>query len=256
MSGKPVPAEPEIPAHVEPDQLDPRVRAELKTLPRDLAERVARHLAAADQAEQPELAHQHAVAARQLAARVGVVREACGVAAYLSGRWAEALSELRAARRLTGRSGYVAIMADCERALGRYDRALALLTGPAAASVDRAERVELRIVESGVRRDMGAADAAVVTLQLPELTERRVRPWSARLYYAYADALLGAGRAEEARDWFGRAAAADPDGETDVAERLNELDDVMIEDLEDATAGDERTEDVTRSRELTGPAST
>ena len=233
MSGKPVPPSPEIPARVEPDQLDPRVRAELKTLPRDLAERVARHLVAADQSEQPELAHQHAVAARQLAARVGVVREACGVAAYLSGRWPEALSELRAARRLTGRSGYVAIMADCERALGRYDRALALVSSPAAAPVDRAERVELRIVESGVRRDMGAADAAVVILQLPELSERKVRPWSARLYYAYADALLGAGRAEEARHWFGRAAAADPDGETDAAERLNELDDVVIEDLED-----------------------
>ena len=231
------------------------MRTELKTLPRELAERVARHLAAADQAERPELAYQHAVAARKLAARVGVVREACGVAAYLAGRWAEALSELRAARRLTGRSGYVAIMADCERALGRYDRALAIVTGPDSAAADRAEQVELRIVESGVRRDMGAADAAVVTLQLPELTDGRLRPWSARLYYAYADALLDAGRADEAREWFGRAAAADPDGETDAAERLDELDEVVIEDLEDPAAGEEREADVTQSRQPTGPAS-
>ena len=46
-----VSAGPEIPAHIEADQLDRRVRTELKTLPRDLADRVARHLAAADQAE-------------------------------------------------------------------------------------------------------------------------------------------------------------------------------------------------------------
>jgi tetratricopeptide (TPR) repeat protein len=230
---RPATGEPQIPEHVAADQLEPRVRAELKTLPRELAGRVALHLAAADQADDPELAFQHAVAARKLAARVGVVREACGVAAYLAGRWADALSELRAARRLTGRRGYAAIMADCERALGRYDRALAIVTGPDSAAADHSERVELLIVESGARRDMGAADAAVVTLQVPELTDGRLRPWSARLFYAYADALLEAGRAEEAREWFGRAAAADPDGQTDAAERFDELDDVVIEDLED-----------------------
>jgi hypothetical protein len=226
--------EPEIPADVSASQLDPSLRAGLKTLPRELAERVARHLAAAEQAGDPDIAYQHSVAARRLASRVGVVREACGVAAYLAGRWAEALSELRAARRLTGRAGYTAIMADCERALGRYDRALALVTGPDAEPADRGEEVEMRIVESGIRRDMGAAEAAVVLLQLPELTDGKIRPWSARLYYAYADALLDVGRTDEARDWFWRAAAADSVGETDAAERFDELDDVAIEDLEDA----------------------
>jgi hypothetical protein len=226
-------AGPEIPAHVGADQLDAAIRAELRTLPRELADRVARHLAAAEQAGDAEIAYEHSVAARRLASRVGVVREACGVAAYLTGRWAEALSELRAARRLTGRAGYVAIMADCERALGRYDRALALVNGPDARPADRAEEVELRIVESGIRRDMGAAEAAVVLLQLPELTDGRIRPWSARLYYAYADSLLDVGRLDEARDWFARAAAADQEGETDAAERFDELDDVTIEDVED-----------------------
>ncbi len=232
-------ASPEIPADITADQLHASVRAELRTLPRDLADLVARHLAAADEATDPEEALRQAAAARQLAARVGVVREACGVAAYLAGHWAEALSELRAARRLTGRGGYLAMMADSERALGRLDRALALVTGPDAATADRAEQVELRIVESGIRRDMGAFDAAVVVLQIPELAERRLRPWSARLFYAYADALLDAGRTDEAYEWFRRAAAADPDGETDAADRFDELDDVTIEDLEgDADEGD------------------
>jgi hypothetical protein len=122
-------------------------------------------------------------------------------------------------------------MADCERALGRLDRALDLVTGPEARAADRPTRLELRIVESGIRRDQGLLDAAVVVLQGPELSGGRIRPEHARLYYAYADALLQIGRDEEARDWFGRAAAADVLGETDAAERVEELDDIGVDDL-------------------------
>jgi tetratricopeptide (TPR) repeat protein len=162
-----------------------------------------------------------------------VVREACGIIAYRTGRWAEALSELRAARRMTGRDDYLPIMADCERALGRLDRALALVREASTADLDRATQIELRIVESGIRRDQGLPDAAVLALQVPELTRGRLRPWSARLFYAYADALLAAGRADEARDAFARAAQADPDGETDAADRLDQLDGIEFDDLED-----------------------
>ena len=167
----------------------------------------------------------------RLAARVGVVREASGIAAYQTGRWAEALSELRAARRLTGRDDYLPLMADSERALGRLDRALAVIREADISTIDRATQIELRIVESGIRRDQGLTDAAVIALQVPELTGGRLRPWSARLFYAYADALLAAGRTEEARDAFARAAAADADGETDAADRLDELDGIEFEDL-------------------------
>ena len=134
---------------------------------------------------------------------------------------------------MTGRDDYLPIMADCERALGRLDRALALVREASTADLDRATRIELRIVESGIRRDQGLSDAAVLALQVPELTSGRLRPWSARLFYAYADALLAAGRADEARDAFARAAQADPDGETDAADRLDELDGIEFDDLED-----------------------
>jgi tetratricopeptide (TPR) repeat protein len=194
---------------------------------------VARYLVAANLTDDPEQGYAYAQAAKRLAARVGVVREACGIVAYRTGRWAEALSEFRAARRLTGRDDYLPIMADCERALGRLDRALALVREASTADLDRATRIELRIVESGIRRDQGLSDAAVLALQVPELTSSRLRPWSARLFYAYADALLAAGRADEARDAFARAAQADPDGETDAADRLDELDGIEFDDLED-----------------------
>jgi len=240
-----VPTGPEVPDTVSADQLDPQARAELRTLPGDLADAVARRLVAADLAEDPEQAYQFTLAARRLAARVGVVREACGIAAYRAGRWAEALTELRTARRLTGRGGYLPLMADCERALGRPDRALAIINDPGVSDLDREVQIELRIVESGIRRDEGRAAAAAVALQVPELTDGRLRPWSARLFYAYADALLDAGRTEEARNWFGRAAAADVDGETDAAERFEDLDTAVFEDL--GATGDE-------DDDATGPA--
>jgi tetratricopeptide (TPR) repeat protein len=207
------------------------VRAQLRTLPADLADAVARRLVAAAREEDPERAYEYARQARELAARVGVVRETSGIAAYRAGRWAEALTELRTARRLTGDPGYLPLMADSERALGRLDRALALTEDRAAREAGRATQIELLIVASGIRRDQGLPGAAVAVLQVPELTDGRWRPWSARLYYAYADALLDAGRAEEAREWFGRAAAADTAGQTDAAERYEDLDTVLIEDV-------------------------
>jgi len=204
---------------------------------------VARYLVAAGLDTDPERSYAYAQAARRLAARVGVVREATGIAAYQTGRWAEALSELRAARRMTGNDEYVPLMADCDRALGREDRALALIREVDASKLDRGTQIELRIVESGIRRDQGLAEAAVVVLQVPELTRGRLRPWSARLFYAYAEALLAAGREYEAREAFTRAADADTDGETDAAERLDKLDGIEFEDLAEFEDDDEDEDD-------------
>jgi len=211
---------------------------------------------AAGLAEDPEQGYQYAQAARRLAARVGVVRAATGIAAYRTGRWAEALSELRAARRMTGRDDYVPMMADSERALGRPDRALALVREADVSTLDRATQIELRIVESGIRRDQGLADAAVVVLQVPELTSGRLRPWSARLFYAYADALLAAGRVDDAREEFARAATADPNGETDAADRLDELDGLEFEDLEEDDLEEDDLEEITDPDEIAGTEDT
>jgi tetratricopeptide (TPR) repeat protein len=236
---------PSVPASITADQLDPAARAELRTLPSDLAEAVARFLVAAAQADDAERGYEYALAARKLAARVGIVRETCGIAAYRAGKWAEALAELRAARRLTGQDSYLPLMADSERALGRLDRALDLVTGPEASGLRGDVQVELRIVESGIRRDQGFPEAAVVALQIPELTDGHRRPSSARLYYAYADALTDAGRDDEARYWFGRAASADTAGETDAVERIDDIDMLALDDLEadDLYADDQDADD-------------
>jgi tetratricopeptide (TPR) repeat protein len=230
-----------LPDDVEARELDAGARKQLLTLSKDTADRVARHLVMAGRLmdDEPEEALRHARAATALAGRVAAVREANGLVAYVAGEWAEALAELRAARRISGEAEHLPVMADCERALGRPEKALAMADDPEAASLSPAARVELLIVSSGARRDLGQTEAAVHMLEVGALSGP-VRPWTARLRYAYADALLAVGREDAAREWFARAAEADPEGETDAAERLLELDGLVLEDLEeDVAEGDD-----------------
>jgi tetratricopeptide (TPR) repeat protein len=188
---------------------------------------VAVHLVAAGRAidDDPALARRHAWYARSLAPRLAIVREAAGVTAYAEGDFAAALAELRAVRRMTGDPSGLPMMADCERGLGRPDRALALARDPDTRRLDPAAKIELGIIVSGARRDRGEYDAAVVALQGPALDSDQLQPWSARLWYAYADALLDAGRTADARKWFESVAAIDEGGETDAEERLAQLGD-------------------------------
>ncbi|MCU1693172.1 MAG: hypothetical protein JWM64_2263, partial [Frankiales bacterium] len=235
-----------LPDDVTPDELDPDVRKSLLTLSRETADLVARHLVMTGRLldEDPERALVHARAAGALAGRVAVVREAAGLAAYTAGEWAEALSELRAYRRMSGSPEHLPVLADCERALGRPERALTALDDPDVAKLEQATRVELVIVVAGARRDLDQPDAAVLLLQGPARATTARRPWAARLWYAYADALLNAGREDEARTWFEKAADVDTDGETDAADRLLALDGLLFEDDED---DDELVEDVDAS---------
>lgn len=105
--------------------------------------------------------------------------------------------------------------------------------------LDKAGQVEMRLVAAGARRDMGQLDAAIVTLQSSELASNAVHPWTARLRYAYADALLAAGREDEAREWFGKALEADKDGSTDASDRLAEMDGVEFVDALDEDGDDD-----------------
>ena len=216
---------PELAADLDLNELDQEIRKELLTLPKGLADLIGGHLVMAARVleEDPQLALAHTRFARSKAGRVAAVREAAGLAAYFAGEWSEALAELRAARRLGGDAGRLAVLADCERALGRPERALELSRSPEARKLGTDEAIELRIVAAGARRDLGQFDAAVVALQGPELDAAGEEPWRARLRYAYADNLLAAGREQDAIRWFLSAAEADVEGDTDAAERAVEL---------------------------------
>ena len=216
---------PPLPEEITGKELDRAVAGQLKGLPEKLAARVARHLAAAGMLidEDPETAYQHTLAARSRASRLAVVREATGEAAYAAGHYAEALSELRAAKRMNGATAYLPIMADCHRALGQAEQALKLARSPGVANFAPEAKAEMTIVEAGARRDLGQLDAALRTLELAPLNNKSRAPWVVRLRYAYADTLEAAGRPQDALEWFHRTQAIDSEEITDAATRAEIL---------------------------------
>ncbi len=216
---------PEIPDHITGKELGHNLNAQLKGMPEKLAARVARHLAAAAELidTDPETAYQHTLAARSRASRIAVVREAAGEAAYAAGHYAEALADLRAAKRMNGAPDYLPIMADCHRALGQPDRALKLAKSPSVVNFKPEAKAEMTLVEAGARRDMGQIDAALRTLELAPLNSKSRASWVVRLRYAYADALEAADRPTDALAWFHRTHAIDADEITDAAARAEDL---------------------------------
>ena len=230
-----VPRGPVIDADVTGEELDKAIGHELKSLGEGGAKAVAKRLVMIARYidEQPELAWEHAQEALRSAGRLAIVREAAGLAAYHAGNYAEALRELRAHRRVSGSDEHWPVMADCERGMGRPEKALQMAGAPEVKNLTRAQAVEMRIVAAGARADLGQLDAAVVTLQCRELSMNSKDAWAARLKYAYADALLSVGRNEEALTWFNKAVEADTEGLTDAADRVAELEGIVLESLED-----------------------
>lgn len=149
----------------------------------------------------PEFALEHAVAASKRAGRIGLVREVVGVAAYAADDYELCLRELRTHRRISGSNDHLALMVDCERALGRMEKALALAEEAKDEEVPAAVRAEVAIVVSGIHYDAGELKKAISALEIPELDSKRGFEYSPRLFEAYADLLEEDGRVAEARRW-------------------------------------------------------
>lgn len=214
---------------------------ELRTLTKENAEGVAKHLVAAATLleEDPDLALAHAEHAARRAGRVAAVREALGLVHYRRDEFSDAIREFRTAKRLSGSNHLLPYLVDCERGLGRYERALDLAASPEARTLGEADNIELAIVVSGVRRDLGQPEAAQMVLRIPALDHAGRKPWAGRLFYAYAEAVLAKGDEAEARQWFAKALDADVEGQTDAAERLAELDGVVLTDVLDGVEVDD-----------------
>lgn len=250
--------DPPIPETVQAKDLDRVARAQLKTLSKENADEVARHLAmVANLIESdPALAHQHAVSAARRAGRIAVVRETLAITAYSVEDFALALRELRTYRRISGRDDQLPLMVDSERGLGRSDRALEL-----GRSVDRSTlpvdvQVQLAIAMSGARLDLGQAEAALGELQIPQLDPTKAFSWSPDLFAAYATVLEDLGREADAEEWYDRAdraaAALVGDGaDDDVIEVVEE--DVEPEDVEPRDVELEVTEPEAIEPEVTEP---
>ncbi|MDO5094269.1 MAG: hypothetical protein Q4D79_12805 [Propionibacteriaceae bacterium] len=227
------------------------VRAELKGVPKDLADTVGAHILAAGRLLEvdPELAYRHAEAARRRAGRLPAVREATAEAAYAAGYYEVALREFRAIRRMNGGDELLPVLADCERALGRHHEALELLATLDPKTKRIGLRIECLLVEAGIRADLGQRGEALRLLKSAIAHKIGPRQGQARLRYAYADLLESAGQAEAAREWFESAARLDTDVRLDAADRIARLDGVVLpDDFEfdtddpDEPAGEEQRE--------------
>ena len=196
--------EPTIPAGVSADELDRDALRALTTLSGPNRDIVARHLVMAGQLIDldPEAAYQHAQAAVSRAGRVDVVREAAALTAYASGRYEEALREVRAVRRMRGDSSLRAVEADAERGLGHPEKAVEIIDATDASSLDLAEQVELVLVSSGARADLGQSDVGLVIVDdalaaLPSSVDDELRR---RLMAVKAERLTELGRDDEAAE--------------------------------------------------------
>ena len=241
--------DPFIPDDVTPQDLHPSARNELKTLSKENAEGVARHLAMASRLidEDPALAHQHAVSASRRAGRIAIVRETLAITAYATGDFALALRELRTFRRISGRDDQIALMVDSERGVGRPDRALEVGRAVDRSTLPTGVRVELAIAMSGARLDLDQPDRALLELDIPELDPDRAFEWSPALFAARATVLEELGRDDEAEEWHRRAVvAADA---LDAASGAGDLETIEIDEVEEewhedpSAIGDDQSHD-------------
>jgi hypothetical protein len=202
--------EPIVPDEVTASDLNGAARNQLKTLSKENADEVARHLAMAAEVidEDPELAHRHAIAATRRAGRIAVVRETAAITAYAIGDYAVALRELRTYRRISGKDDQIALMVDSERGVGRPDRALEVGRAVDRSALSTDVRVELAIAMSGARLDLDQTERALQELDIPELDPDRAFEWSPALFAARAVVLEELGRDDEAREWRRRAEVA------------------------------------------------
>ncbi|MCU1690155.1 MAG: hypothetical protein JWN20_2083 [Jatrophihabitantaceae bacterium] len=219
---------PPLRADLDLSDLDSAVRNQLRSLDKEVADEVAGHLIMTAELldDEPELAFRHASAARDLASRVGAVREAAGIAAYRAGEWAQARTELRTARRITGDAQHLPLLADCERALGHPDLAVKLLDDPEVGSLTPSARAELLIVVASARRDMGQSAAALLLIQRRGegwLDRKRPSEAALRVWFVYADLLAELDRRDEAADWFAAILRHDPTDELGVRDQMREL---------------------------------
>lgn len=196
--------DPLVPDDVTGRELDRVARNQLKTLTAENAEGVAKHLVMTARLidSDPEEAHRHALSAARRAGRIAVVRETLAITAYTVGDYALALRELRTYRRISGRDDQVPMMVDCERGLGRPDRALELGRSVDRSALPAEVQVGLAIAMSGARLDLEQTEAALAELEIPQLDPATAYSYSPALFSAYGTVLEDLGRQDEAERWF------------------------------------------------------
>jgi tetratricopeptide (TPR) repeat protein len=160
--------------------------------------------------------------AKTMAPRSGAVREVLGLAYYGAERWREALRELQAYRRMTGRADQNHLIADSYRALGSPEKAVPLAEESLRARIPEESKAEAVIVAASALADLGRFDEGLALLHRLPARSAGGRPHDLRGWYVTGSILARAGRREDAAREFRRILRHDQTA-FDAAERLAEL---------------------------------
>lgn len=232
--------DPYIDADVTPEMLIKSAYNDLKTLDKENADVVARHLVMVARLldEDPEKAHMHAISASRRGGRIGLTRETLGITAYTIGDFALALRELKTYQRITGRDDQIALMVDSERGVGRPDKALEVGRSFDRTKLDDSVQVNLAIAMSGARLDLEQTELALAELEIPQLRAEKAYAYHAPLYFAYGDVLAELGREDEAAKWERRGELLDAaldkmeiDGGTDESMGIETEYETVVEEV-------------------------
>jgi tetratricopeptide (TPR) repeat protein len=170
----------------------------------------------------PRGAATEAARAKTLAPRSSGAREVLGLSLYGQGRWNEALTELKAYRRMTGRVDQNHLIADCLRALGRPQEVVPLAEEELAGTAPKEAKAEAVVVAASALADQGRFAEALAFLRRAKTRDEVAAPYTLRLWYVKGDILARAGRAGEAAAEFRKIVRHDA-AAFDAAERLAEL---------------------------------
>jgi tetratricopeptide (TPR) repeat protein len=153
---------------------------------------------------------------------VATAHEIAGLAFYSTGQWRKAAVELEIARQLDHSVRHHPVLADCYRAMRRYDTVVQLWNELKAASPAPALMAEGRIVAAGALADQGDLRGALRLLERAREMPKKVREHHLRQWYVLGDLLDRSGDIIEARRFFGLVAQNDSEF-ADVVQRLAAL---------------------------------
>jgi tetratricopeptide (TPR) repeat protein len=208
-----------------PTRLDPVVEAEIaETAGRRSAELLQRLSSASEALDRERFDEAHRIVAPLIRQFPGVaaVHELAGLASYRSGRWEPAITELEAARAISPSMALLPVLADCYRALRRWDEVEAIWQEVRAASPAHEVAAEARIVFAGSLADRGDLKAAIKLFSAATRVPKVVRDHHLRQWYVLADLYDRAGDTVAAARWFRTIADLDPTY-VDVVDRLRAL---------------------------------
>lgn len=150
------------------------------------------------------------------------VRELLGLTLYRLGRWKPAVAELEAFHHMSGSTEQHPVLADCYRALRRWNDVERLWDELREVSPSGELVTEGRIVYAGSLADRDRLTEAIEVLAKGFRFPKHVQEHHLRRGYALADLYERAGDLPQARSMFRRIADVDPDF-GDVDDRVRSL---------------------------------